>query len=157
LAGPRDPRRTLLTVSAALTAVLTLIALLPGAVAGTGLLVLWGLAYGGVSVSLQGWMLKAAPRAAEAASSLMVAMFNFAIAAGALAGGLVVDRISVPAAPLTGAALMLAAALTVAVHLRRGRVRGAGPAEGEGKDGADRTPGLTGAVPEGKSPLKKTA
>ncbi|MFJ8207914.1 MFS transporter [Streptomyces sp. NPDC096033] len=157
LAGPRDPRRTLLTVSAALTAVLTLIAVLPGAVAGTGLLVLWGLAYGGVSVSLQSWMLKAAPRAAEAASSLMVAMFNFAIAAGALAGGLVVDRISVPAAPLTGAALMLAAALTVAVHLRRGRVQGAGPAEGEGKDGADRTPGLTGAVPEGKSPLKKTA
>ncbi|MFJ8164405.1 MFS transporter [Streptomyces sp. NPDC096136] len=147
LAGPRDPRRTLLTVSAALTAVLALIAVLPGAAAGTGLLVAWGLVYGGVSVSLQGWMLTAAPRAAEAASSLMVAMFNLAIAAGALAGGLAVDRVSVPAAPLTGAALMLAAALTVAVHLRRGRE------DGERMDGADRTPGLTGAAPDGKSPL----
>ncbi|MEU3403282.1 MFS transporter [Streptomyces sp. NPDC006670] len=159
LAGPRDPRRTLLTVSATLTAVLALTAVLPGPVAGTGLLVLWGLAYGGVSVSLQGWMLRAAPHAAEAASSLMVAMFNLAIAAGALAGGLAVDRLSVPAAPLTGAALMLLAALTVAVHLRRrgpdaGAAPGAGAEAGERMDGADRTPGLTGPAPEGKSPLK---
>ncbi|MFD8147920.1 MFS transporter [Streptomyces sp. NPDC059708] len=159
LAGPRDPRRTLLTVASVLTAVLALIAVLPGAVAGTGLLVLWGLVYGGLSVSLQGWMLGAAPRAAEAASSLMVAMFNFAIAAGALAGGLAVDRVSVPAAPLTGAALMLTAALTVAVHLRRRRDGEPGrggpiPEDGERMDGADRTSGLTGAAPDGKSPLK---
>ncbi|MEU8773690.1 MFS transporter [Streptomyces sp. NPDC048606] len=121
LAGPRDPRRTLLVVSLALTPVLALVALLPGVLAGGGLLLLWGLFYGGVSVSLQGWMLGAAPRAAEAASSLMVAMFNFAIAAGALLGGLVVDRMAVPAALLTGAALMLAAAVTVLVT---GRPRG---------------------------------
>ncbi|MEU9036100.1 MFS transporter [Streptomyces sp. NPDC048352] len=123
LAGPRDARRTLLTVSGTLTVVLALIAVLPGAVAGTALLLLWGLVYGGVSVSLQRWMLHAAPQAAEAASSLMVAMFNFAIAAGALAGGLAVDGVSVPAAPLTGAALMLAAALTVAVTSRKDRDR----------------------------------
>ncbi len=59
-------------------------------------------------------MLKAAPAAAEAATSLMVAMFNLAIAAGALAGGLAVDRIGAAAAPLTGAALMLVGAVTVA-------------------------------------------
>ncbi|MFF5703036.1 MFS transporter [Streptomyces sp. NPDC012794] len=128
LAGPRDARRTLLTVSATLTAVLALIAVLPGAIAGTALLLVWGLVYGGVSVSLQRWMLEAAPPAAEAASSLMVAMFNFAIAAGALTGGLAVDGVSVPAAPLTGAALMLAAALTVAVATRR-------DADGEGDGG----------------------
>ncbi|MCX5379996.1 MFS transporter [Streptomyces sp. NBC_00091] len=137
LAGPRDARRTLLTVSATLTVVLALIALLPGAVAGTTLLLLWGLVYGGVSVSLQRWMLQAAPQAAEAASSLMVAMFNFAIAAGALAGGLAVDGVSVPAAPLTGAALMLSAALTVAVASRRTGARA------ERMDGAERTAGLT--------------
>lgn len=136
LAGPRDARRTLLTVSATLTAVLALIAVVPGAAAGTALLLVWGLVYGGVSVSLQRWMLQAAPRAAEAASSLMVAMFNFAIAAGALAGGLAVDGVSVPAAPLAGAALMLAAALTVAVTSRSG-------AGAERMDGAERTPGLT--------------
>ncbi|GAA3384868.1 MULTISPECIES: MFS transporter [Streptomyces] len=136
LAGPRDARRTLLTVSATLTAVLALIAVVPGAAAGTALLLAWGLFYGGVSVSLQRWMLQAAPRAAEAASSLMVAVFNFAIAAGALAGGFAVDGVSVPAAPLTGAALMLAAAVTVAVTSRSA-------AGAERMDGAERTAGLT--------------
>ncbi|MFJ7587822.1 MFS transporter [Streptomyces sp. NPDC097617] len=113
LAGARDPYRTLLVVSSSLAAVLGLIAVLPGPVAAAALLLAWGLAYGGVSVSVQGWMLKAAPDAPEAASSLMVAMFNLAIAAGALGGGLAVDGISAPAAPLGGAALMLAAAGTI--------------------------------------------
>ncbi|MFJ1865263.1 MFS transporter [Streptomyces sp. NPDC088097] len=126
LAGSRDAPRTVLTVGATLTVVLALIGLVPGAVAGTVLLLVWGLVYGGVSVSLQSWMIKAAPRAAEAASALMVAMFNFAIAAGALVGGLVVDGISVAAAPLTGAALMGAAALTVVVTARRDRAPEAG-------------------------------
>ncbi|MBT2457776.1 MFS transporter [Streptomyces sp. ISL-86] len=121
LVGARDARRTLLVVSAALAVVLALIAVLPGAVAGTALLLAWGLAYGGVSVSLQSWMIKAAPGAAEAASSLMVAMFNFAIAAGALVGGLAVDGIAAPAAPLTGAGLMLLAAVTVWVTSTRRR------------------------------------
>ncbi|MGW6978948.1 MFS transporter [Streptomyces sp. NPDC054932] len=115
LAGARDPYRTLLVVSSSLTVILALIAVLPGPVAGTTLLLAWGLVYGGVSVSVQGWMIKAAPDAPEAASSLMVAMFNLAIAAGALGGGLAVDGLSVPAAPLGAAALMLAAAGTVRV------------------------------------------
>ncbi|QES53144.1 MFS transporter [Streptomyces venezuelae] len=113
LAGTRDAYRTLLVVSSSLGVVLALIAVLPGPAAGTVLLLAWGLAYGGVSVSVQGWMIKAAPEAPEAASSLMVAMFNFAIAAGALCGGLAVDGFSAPAAPLGGAALMLTAAATV--------------------------------------------
>ncbi|MCY0928137.1 MFS transporter [Streptomyces sp. H27-H1] len=115
LAGARDPYRTLLTVGAALAVILALIATVPGGVAGTVLLLAWGLVFGGVSVSLQSWMIKAAPDDAEAASSLMVAMFNLAIAAGALSGGLAVDGISVPAAPLAGAALMALAAVTVRV------------------------------------------
>ncbi|MFJ1569135.1 hypothetical protein ACIOG8_33810 [Streptomyces erythrochromogenes] len=60
------------------------------------------------------------PAATEAASSLMVAVFNLATAAGALFGGLAVDGISAPAAPLGGAALMLVAAVTVwATAIRR--------------------------------------
>ncbi|MFJ4776899.1 MFS transporter [Streptomyces sp. NPDC088762] len=121
VAGPRDPYRTVLTVSACLTGILGLIAVLPGAAAGTVLLLAWGLAYGGVSVSLQSWMNTAAPAATEAASSLMVAMFNLAIAAGALLGGLAVDGISAPAAPFGGAALMLVAAVTVWVTSVRRR------------------------------------
>ncbi|WP_407840565.1 MFS transporter [Streptomyces sp. DSM 116496] len=115
LAGARDPYRTLFTVGASLAVILALLATVPGPVAGTVLLLAWGLVYGGVSVSLQSWMIKAAPDDAEAASSLMVAMFNLAIAAGALAGGLAVDGISVPAAPWAGAALMALAAVTVRV------------------------------------------
>ncbi|MEU6865747.1 MFS transporter [Streptomyces sp. NPDC046876] len=130
LAGPRDAYRTLLAVSAVLTVVLALIATLQGAVAGTVLLLAWGLVYGGVSVSLQRWMLKAAPAASEAATSLMVAMFNLAIAAGALAGGVAVDRIGAAAAPLTGAALMLLGAVTVALTVTvRAGVPGASGAE----------------------------
>ncbi|MEV7831496.1 MFS transporter [Streptomyces subrutilus] len=113
LAGARDARRTLLVVSASLAVVLALMAAVPGAVAGTALLLAWGLAYGGVSVSLQSWMTTSAPRATEAASSLMVASFNLAIATGALLGGLAVDGISASAAPLGGSALMLLAAVTV--------------------------------------------
>lgn len=120
LAGTRGVPRTLLTVSLCLTAFLASIAVLPGAAAGTALLLAWGLAYGGVSVSLQRWMLISAPASAEAATSLMVAMFNLAIAAGALLGGLAVDRLAVAAAPLGGAALMLVAAGTVwATSFRR--------------------------------------
>ncbi|MER7465890.1 MFS transporter [Streptomyces sp. NPDC097981] len=115
LAGARDAYRAVLVISIVLTAVLGLIATLPGAAAGVVLLLAWGLAYGGVSVSLQSWMIKAAPGAAEAATSLMVAMFNLAIAAGAMAGGFAVDGIGAGAAPLTGAALMLLAAVTVAL------------------------------------------
>ncbi|WP_406367796.1 MFS transporter [Streptomyces sp. NBC_01546] len=129
LAGARGAHRTLLTISACLTVILALIAVLPGAVAGTALLLAWGLAYGGVSVTLQSWMLTSAPASAEAATSLMVAMFNLAIAAGALLGGLAVDGISAPAAPLGGAALMLLAAGTVwATSVRRqpGRTDGQG-------------------------------
>ncbi|MFE9559913.1 MFS transporter [Streptomyces sp. NPDC006487] len=136
LAGARDPYRTLFTVGAALTVILALIALVPGAVAGTVLLLAWGLVYGGVSVSLQSWMIKAAPDDAEAASSLMVAMFNLAIAAGALSGGLAVDGISVPAAPLAGAALMALAAVTVRVtstsRPARRTVTGSGGGAGSG-------------------------
>ncbi|MFD9516686.1 MFS transporter [Streptomyces sp. NPDC059979] len=134
LAGARDAYRTLLVVSASLTVILALIAVVPGPVAGTTLLFAWGLVYGGVSVSLQSWMIKAAPAAAEAASSLMVAVFNLAIAAGALFGGLAVDGISAPAAPLGAAALMLVAAGTVwatAVRRKPGALdRAAGPCRG---------------------------
>ncbi|MCP3754482.1 MFS transporter [Streptomyces sp. TBY4] len=154
LAGARDPYRTLFTVGASLTVILALIATVPGALAGTVLLLAWGLVYGGVSVSLQSWMIKAAPQDAEAASSLMVAMFNLAIAAGALSGGLAVDGISVPAAPLAGAVLMALAAVTVRVtstSRRAGRAvaasavsagggtgTGGGPAEARDASPADR-------------------
>ncbi|WP_406291599.1 MFS transporter [Embleya sp. NBC_00896] len=112
--GTRNPRGTLLGITATLTAALTLIALLGGVpAAGIALLLVWGLAYGGVPVSLQTWMLSAAPRATEAATSLFVAVFNLSIAIGALLGAFVVDGITTAAALWTGAAFTLLTGLTV--------------------------------------------
>ncbi|MFG2295947.1 MFS transporter [Streptomyces sp. NPDC048603] len=127
LSGTREARRTLLVISLALTAVLPLLALLAHPVAGGVLVVLWGLAFGGVSVSVQNWMNQTAPESVEAASSLMVSMFCLAIAAGAVIGGFAVDGIAVGAAPAAGAVLTLLAAVTILVtrRARSGRAESA--------------------------------
>lgn len=54
-------------------------------------LLAWGLAYGGVSVGLMNWMMKAAPGAVEIATALYVGVFNIGIALGAWAGGRILD------------------------------------------------------------------
>ncbi|MFF9894790.1 MFS transporter [Streptomyces longispororuber] len=112
-AAARDPRRALLLISAALAAVVLLLvpagASLPVSVA---LLVAWGLAYGGVSVSSQNWVMAAAPEAREAASALFAGIFNLAIALGALAGGRVADAYGTTYALWLGGGL---AALALAV------------------------------------------
>ncbi|MGE2249982.1 MFS transporter [Serratia marcescens] len=79
---------------------------------GGAFLLLWGIAYGGVSVSLMAWMLKAAPNAVEVASSLYIALFNLAISCGSLAGGLVVDAGGLTInGVLSGIVLLLALAI----------------------------------------------
>lgn len=96
LAGIVAARRTWLTVLLIATG-LVLAALLflstgdsrPG---GAMALLAWGLAYGGVSVGLMTWMMKAAPRAVEVASALYVGVFNIGIASGAWLGGQALDR-----------------------------------------------------------------
>lgn len=95
LAGLVVARQTglvIIVIAAGLTASIAGFALIGGnQMSGTIMLVLWGVAYGGVSVSLQTWMMKAAPLAIEVATSLFVAVFNFGIAFGSFAGGRVVD------------------------------------------------------------------
>ncbi len=113
LAGSRNTRRTLLMISLGLAATLPLIASLTGQVTAIVLLLVWGLVYGGVSVSLQTWMIKAAPQATEAASALLVAMFNLAIAVGALIGGFTADAITTGASAWLGTILALLAAATL--------------------------------------------
>ncbi|MEJ4047046.1 MFS transporter [Erwinia sp. SLM-02] len=77
-------------------------------------LMLWGLAYGGVSVGLMSWMMKAAPRAIEIATSLYVGVFNIGIAAGSWLGGEIVDRYGlVPNLWVTAAVLVAAALLSL--------------------------------------------
>ncbi|WP_157420467.1 MFS transporter, partial [Actinomadura kijaniata] len=116
----RDVPRTVLAIAVALAAVPPLFALAGTAPAsGAVLVVLWGLAYGGVSVSLQTWMLRAAPDDAEAASSLLVMAFNLAIALGALAGGRVADAFPLTGVLWTAGLLALPAALVVLTTKRK--------------------------------------
>lgn len=82
---------------------------------GSGVLIFCGLAYGGLSVGLMTWMMKAAPRAVEIAAALYVGVFNTGIALGSWSGGQIVDRLALTdtlwlACGLATAALLLAVA-----------------------------------------------
>ncbi|MEV6752052.1 MFS transporter [Streptomyces sp. NPDC051214] len=122
----RDPRRALLAISAGLAAVILLLGPAGGSLlASVALLVGWGLAYGGVSVSTQQWILAAAPRAREAASALFAGVFNAAIALGALTGGLVADGLGTTDVLWLGGGLA-ALALLVVASAGRGTREGAG-------------------------------
>ena len=88
-AAARNVRATIITVSAVLAAALAALPLIGTTpITGTLLLLIWGLAFGGLPVSVQTWILKAAPHAPEAATGLNTCMFNLAIALGALFGSL---------------------------------------------------------------------
>ncbi|MDI3387095.1 MFS transporter [Streptomyces sp. B-S-A8] len=118
--APRDPRRTLLVISAVLAAVvLALLAAGASLLLSAVLLLIWGLAYGGVSVSTQNWMAAAAPAAREPVSGLYVGVFNVAIALGALLGGRAADGFGVDGALWLGGGLAAAALLVVAGSKRR--------------------------------------
>ncbi|WP_371652747.1 MULTISPECIES: MFS transporter [unclassified Streptomyces] len=105
LAGTvRGPRRALLLIAALLTLTLAALTVSSGsAIVSVALLALWGLAYGGVSVTTQTWLLRAAPTTPEAVSALFTAAFNAAIAAGAAVGGGVVDGVGVVGVLVVGA------------------------------------------------------
>lgn len=112
-AAAKRLRRTLALIAFGLALAVLLLPLLGRApLSGGAFLLLWGIAYGGVSVSLMAWMLKAAPDAVEVASSLYIALFNMAISCGSLAGGLVVDAGGLTInGVLSGIVLLLALAI----------------------------------------------
>lgn len=95
IAGMVAARRTVLTLMAiSLGLLLTPVLFLTvgdSHIVGGVVLLVWGLAYGGVSVGLMTWVMKAAPRAVEIATALYVSVFNVGIALGSWAGGQAVD------------------------------------------------------------------
>ncbi|MFJ7068338.1 MFS transporter [Streptomyces sp. NPDC101115] len=112
----RSPRGVLLVISLVLAATVGLMPLTGGSlISATVLLAVWGLAYGGVSVSAQTWLLAAAPGAREAASALFVGVFNGSIALGALVGGLAADGAGIEAVMYLGAALAVGALAVTAL------------------------------------------
>lgn len=122
IVGPlaaRHPRRLLLVIALGLLLTPLLLLWLGGTpAAGVAVLLLWGLAYGGVSVGLMTWMMKAVPQAVEIATALYVGVFNIGIALGAWGGGLLVDHLGLQA-NLWAAAGFAAAAGVVVMGMRR--------------------------------------
>ena len=87
-----NARHGLLRVSLAM-ALLIVVAAAAGAspALAIGSVIGWGVGFGAVPVCIQIWTFKAAPDQFEAASALMVTVFQISLACGALVGGVLVD------------------------------------------------------------------
>jgi predicted MFS family arabinose efflux permease len=119
LLAARRPRGLLLAIALGLLLTPLLLLCIGGTPAsGVVVLLLWGLAYGGVSVGLMTWMMAAAPKAVEIATALYVGVFNIGIALGAWGGGLLLDGIGLHA-NLWAATGIAAAATLVVAGMRR--------------------------------------
>lgn len=118
IAGPlaaRHPRGVLLAIACGLLLTPLLFLWLGSTpTGGIAVLLLWGLAYGGVSVGLMSWMMKAVPQAVEIATALYVGVFNIGIALGAWAGGRLLDGFGLHANLWVAAALATSAVMLVA-------------------------------------------
>ncbi|GGQ05116.1 MFS transporter [Streptosporangium pseudovulgare] len=106
----RNPRPALVALAA-------LIALSTAALPLVGLplvmLVVWGLGYGGVGVTLQLWIMRSG--GGEMGTALFVGAFNVSIALGSFAGGRIVDGVSLSAVMWVGAALAVVSASVAGV------------------------------------------
>jgi predicted MFS family arabinose efflux permease len=122
----RHTTRTIIAIALGLLLTPVLFLTLGGTPAGGGAaLIAWGLAYGGVSVGLMTWMMRAAPHAMEIAAAFYVSVFNVGIALGAWTGGQLVDRHGITAvlwAVGTCAALAVVVALACRLTETRARV-----------------------------------
>jgi predicted MFS family arabinose efflux permease len=92
------------------------------AIAATVLVMIWGLAFGAMPISLQNWMFRAAPDGMETGGALFVATAQVALASGAGVGGLAVDHLGVSSAMLVGGVFALTTA-AAAWHFGRERAR----------------------------------
>ncbi|MET4577168.1 MFS transporter [Ottowia thiooxydans] len=113
IVAARTTARTLTAISLGLLLTPVLFLTAGGShMGGAAVMLLWGLAYGGVSVGLMTWMMRAAPRAVEIAAALYVGAFNVGIALGSWTGGQVADGLGLAgnlwlACGLAAAALLL--------------------------------------------------
>ena len=96
LTGMVAMRRTTLTLAViALGLLLTPILFLTVGnipLGGAAVLLFWGLSYGGISVGLMTWVMKAESRTLEIATALYVGVFNISIGLGSWAGGQLFDN-----------------------------------------------------------------
>jgi predicted MFS family arabinose efflux permease len=117
-AGPRVAIQAI-----AATIAVTLLVMLTvdlGPVSATGLMLVWGLAFGGSSVTLQLWLLQVSGRSAQLATSASVSVFNLSIAAGAAVGGIAIDSTGTERSALVVAVVLLLTA-ALAAFIRQPR------------------------------------
>ena len=95
IAGPtaaRNPKAVVTILSLGIAATLALFpSLATSTFAAALLMAVWGLFYGGLSVSTQAWIAEAAPTHREAVAALWVSIFNASIALGSFTGGQIYD------------------------------------------------------------------
>jgi predicted MFS family arabinose efflux permease len=122
LTGALPPTRALLVVASGI-ATIALAMPLVGTTAGGSLvlLVIWGLAYGGTTISTQAWAHAAAPTAPESASAVLVGVYNGSIALGAFAGGQVADHFGTTTVTWLPAVLATAAVVVLLANRRQRR------------------------------------
>ncbi|HEY3515308.1 MFS transporter [Kribbella sp. NPDC051137] len=93
LTGALRPRRALIVIATGIALTALAMPTIGSSAAGSlVLLVIWGLAYGGTTVSTQAWAHAAAPSAPESSSAVLVGVYNGSIALGAFTGGQVADH-----------------------------------------------------------------
>jgi predicted MFS family arabinose efflux permease len=126
IAGLRADRHSTSTLALALTAVMTSMVALGLRAEPWGPVVLWGAAYGAAPTLLQTSLISAAgPANADVATGMQTTVFNLGIAAGSLAGGVVLDQAGAGALPWVTCALSGAAIAVLLTSVRR-RVAGGG-------------------------------
>ncbi|HEX5342247.1 MAG TPA: MFS transporter [Duganella sp.] len=84
----------------------------------TALVVLWGVGFGMMPISVQTWIFQAAPHAMESGGAVFVSIVQIALASGALVGGMAVDHTGVWGAMALGGTLALTMAALVAVRAK---------------------------------------
>jgi DHA1 family purine ribonucleoside efflux pump-like MFS transporter len=119
----RSPAMAVASASLVIGAVALALGLF-GESAGVALLAtaLWGGAFGAFPASISIWNARSAPDHAESAGALLSSVFQVAIAAGAVLGGLVIDRFG-PAAVFAYAAIAALAGATAMFVLGRAQER----------------------------------
>ncbi|MFI7052304.1 MFS transporter [Streptosporangium canum] len=113
----RNPKPVLVTLAVLITLATAALPLIDLSLPLTLImLVVWGLGYGGVGVSLQLWIMRSG--GGEMGTALYVGAFNVSIALGSFAGGRVVDGVSISAVMWVGAALAVVSAIVAGVSGR---------------------------------------
>ena len=120
IAGLHADRHSTLTLALALTAVMTAMVALGLRAEPFVPVVLWGMAYGAAPTLLQTLLISAAgPANADVATGMQTTVFNLGIAAGSLAGGIVLDQAGAGVLPWVTCALSGTAIAVLGVSVQR--------------------------------------